>query len=418
MRILLLTPKFPLPPSDGIRVKTYNTIKELAKSNTVSLLVVAEKSDMPSQDEIKELKDYCKDISIIVKPPHPGLLRRIANDLFTRCPSYVREYRSEAVAIVLEEKLQKFDPDVVYFDTINLTSYVEVVKGRAAAVASPNDCLTLALVDEIVRSPMGIGSFPKRCWRVVQATRARSYEKSFYPRFEKVVVVSRVDEDYMRRINPLIDVETVPNGVDINFFSPQREDPEDASIVFFGDMGGGNSDYLAWFIRKALPKIKRNRPDIKLYVLGKNPKKSLVNLAEKTPGVLVEGYVDDLRPFLSKCAVAISPVFKRCGMLTKVIVAMAMGLAVVGTPEGFSAIEGAVDGEHLVYAASAAEFAEKILFLLEHKEEAKRIGENARVLVAERYCWEETGKKIEDVLRRASDKGAASRSDKPTEIGT
>jgi len=402
VRILLLTPKFPFPPDDGIRVKTYNLIKELAKSNTISIFVVAEKHDMPSRNEIEEVMNFCSDIEIVEKPPHPGLMRRIAYDLFTRYPSFIREYRSEAVTKSLEEKLQDFAPDVVVFDTINLTSYIDVVKGKAAAVASPNDCLTLALVDEILRSPLNVKTFPRRCWRIIQTMRTWHYERSIYQRFEKVVVVSRVDGEYLMKISRGIDVVTVPLGVDTDYFKPEKFNPEEASIVFFGDMGGGNSDYLVWFIRKVIPRIARKRPDIKLYVLGKNPKKSLVSLANKTPGVVVRGYVDDLRPYLSKCAVAISPVFKRCGMLTKVIVSMSMALAVVGTPEGFSAIEGAVDGDNMIVAKGADDFAEKILFLIEHKDVAKGIGENARAMIVERYSWKAIGAEYENILRRAA----------------
>ena len=73
---------------------------------------------------------------------------------------------------------------------------------------------------------------------------------------------------------------------------------------------------------------------------------------------------------------------------------MALGLPVVSTSIGLQGFD-AVNGEHLVVADDADEFANEILILLNDKHKRKRIAAAARAYVECNHAW---GSKLQPVI--------------------
>jgi glycosyltransferase involved in cell wall biosynthesis len=65
---------------------------------------------------------------------------------------------------------------------------------------------------------------------------------------------------------------------------------------------------------------------------------------------------------------------------------MAMGRAVVATPQAFEGVE-AQAGRDVLVAGSPAEFAQTVLALLADKPRAEAIGRSARECMEQRYRW-------------------------------
>ena len=72
---------------------------------------------------------------------------------------------------------------------------------------------------------------------------------------------------------------------------------------------------------------------MKLYLLGRDPSKAILELSVD-PLVHVTGYVKDVRPYLAKSTVVISPDMFGTGIKNKILEAMSMGKAVVTTTLG------------------------------------------------------------------------------------
>ena len=75
-----------------------------------------------------------------------------------------------------------------------------------------------------------------------------------------------------------------------------------------------------------------------------------------------------------------------------------MGLPVISTTLGAEGLD-VRDGEHLLIADTAKDFAEAIAKVFHNPELADRLSENGRKLVCEQYSWEVVGDRLLDIYR-------------------
>ncbi len=59
-------------------------------------------------------------------------------------------------------------------------------------------------------------------WRLLrmEVGRVRRFESTEYRRFARVTVVSEADRAALLEIDPSLEIDVIPNGVDVDFFAP------------------------------------------------------------------------------------------------------------------------------------------------------------------------------------------------------
>ena len=77
---------------------------------------------------------------------------------------------------------------------------------------------------------------------------------------------------------------------------------------------------------------------------------------------------------------------------------MAMGLPSVTTSLCNTALR-APEGRAILVADTAAEFADKIFYLLSNQSEAEKLGQEGRKFVREHYQWSGANEKLEKALK-------------------
>ena len=82
------------------------------------------------------------------------------------------------------------------------------------------------------------------------------------------------------------------------------------------------------------------------------------------PGVTVTGSVPDVRPYVTRSALMVAPLNIARGTQNKILEAMAMGVPVVTSRVAAGGVD-AADPEHLLAAATPAEYAAAILRILD-----------------------------------------------------
>jgi glycosyltransferase involved in cell wall biosynthesis len=168
-------------------------------------------------------------------------------------------------------------------------------------------------------------------------------------------------------------------------------------LIFLSSMNGRPAIiHVIEFYRKVFPSIRRDNPDVKLYLVGRDPAKEILDLSVD-PSVHVTGYVADVRPYLARSAVFIAPTMLGTGMQNKVLEAMSMGKAIVTTTAGARGIA-VKNGKHLVIADNFNEFARATASLLNDQSLRHRLGENARRLIEVQYSWEAVTKTVNELL--------------------
>jgi len=237
----------------------------------------------------------------------------------------------------------------------------------------------------------------KRIIYFVRYALNRSYEKHIYEKFDACLVVTQLDKELLESLNPLIRCVVIPNGVDKDYFSPANINEEPKSLIFVAKMSGRTTiDNIICFYNEIFPLILKKNPDVKLYLVGRDPSKEIMKLSTD-PLVSVTGYVDDIRPYLGKSTVFVAPIILGTGMKNKVLEAMSMGKAVVTTKIGVQGIA-VTNREHVVIADAPYEFAKETVSLLTDRRIRAILGANARKLVEEQYSWETVAKMANELL--------------------
>jgi glycosyltransferase involved in cell wall biosynthesis len=144
---------------------------------------------------------------------------------------------------------------------------------------------------------------------------------------------------------------------------------------------------VLWFAETIGPLIKRAIPGAHFYIVGTRPSAAVRDLHGQD-GIVVTGFVDDVRDFVSCASVCIAPLRIARGLQNKVLEAMAMGKPVVCTPDALEGID-AQPGFEILVAADERSFADAVIGMLGDPAAADRIGRAARRCVERKYSWEE-----------------------------
>src|SRR5207247_5004476 len=99
---------------------------------------------------------------------------------------------------------------------------------------------------------------------------------------------------------------------------------------------------------RIFPETLRVHPNAELRLVGRNPDPRLRNLSGSRSGITVTGAVEDMVPYLHAATVYVAPHFTGAGTRTKLLEAMAAGLAIVTTSIGIEGIEASHDREVVI----------------------------------------------------------------------
>jgi len=199
---------------------------------------------------------------------------------------------------------------------------------------------------------------------------------------------------------PDLRITVIPYGVDVAAFRPPEIETERRGLLFTGYYSDEqNRDAVLWFLRHVWPHVVARRPDTTFHVVGPDPTPAMRAMGEIDLRVRVTNRVPDVRPYLHRAAVFVCPVRMGSGMRGKILEAMAAGTPVVTTSVGAEGIP-AVPGENCFVADDPVVMANHIEWLLADEGLRRRLAENARRVVAERFSWDYTISRLEETLER------------------
>lgn len=266
--------------------------------------------------------------------------------------------------------------------------------------------------------------------------RTERYEGLLGSRFDRVLVTSAKDRLDLLQLagrwgspqengaanSPEDRFLVVPNGVDLDYFSPPEGSREARAIVISGKMSyHANVTAVIHFVNSVMPRIWSRLPDARLWIVGKDPPKEVRGLGipwargeahtaaagrARESRVLVTGTVDDIRPFLRRAALAVAPVRYAAGIQNKVLEALACGLPVVATPEAVSALEVRA-GHEILVARDPADLAASIVGLLENPQLQSRLSRAGRRMVERRHRWSAIARDLTQIYLGAMERPVA-----------
>jgi glycosyltransferase involved in cell wall biosynthesis len=296
----------------------------------------------------------------------------------------------------LRDAISTQSPDLILAFGVELLPYA--LRLGPPVVADLVDESALATLREARAQPFGLGTLRT----LKRALEMLLLERRLCVRARVCFVVAAQDARWLRTIAHGANVCELPNGVDIDYFAPVPKAERGCfDLVFSGNMEfPPNVAAVHYFAKSVFPLVLASCPESQWYIVGRNPLDSVLALREHH-NIHVTGFVTDIRPFLARAAVVVSPLISGGGIKNKILEAWAMRKAIVATPLGCAGVQ-IQDGVNLEVARNARQFAAKTVNLLQHPERARKLGEAGYRMAASHYSWADKARQLETILYEAA----------------
>ena len=388
LKILLICHDIP-SKSVGATLPIYHLIKELGNKYDIDLI-----SFDSNKYSIKELEMCLNEHHSIEIPEYLDFMNQLKytvknmlsyNNISTR--SFLNYYYHKDMSKLIHEKATE-DIDLVITD-MPMAFYaknLEIPKIVYAFDAVSNYNYNMYKKSDSVLS--------KAYW-YLNYLKIHRYEK-VYNSFDYCVLVNNKDKQLLKR-DIDIPLEVIANGVDTKFFTNKSKEDE-VKLVFLGDMSTPpNNDAVRYFVENIYPEVLKEI-SVNFYIVGRNPSNYIQKLSEN-PNITITGSVDDVRTYLTKGSIFITPMVSGTGIKNKILEAMSMELAVVSTSIGISGIK-AANNIHYLLADTPEDFKKKIIKLISDKKLREDMGSNARLFVEKNYSWKVSMQKFDDIINK------------------
>jgi glycosyltransferase involved in cell wall biosynthesis len=223
-------------------------------------------------------------------------------------------------------------------------------------------------------------------------TACRKLEETWLPRFSEVLAASYKDAaTVLEEIAPDARVRVYPNALPRQ---PAPELVEEDAIVFSGNMEyHPNASAVRFFRKEVWPLLRERWPGLAWRLLGKNP--SVVRrFTSGDDRIQVVDTVEDAVRELARSKVAVVPLLVGSGTRFKILEAWAARVPVVSTTIGAEGLP-VHDGEDVLLADTAEDFAEAVSRLLESPELRRKLARAGRLLLEKEFVWETAWKDLD-----------------------
>jgi glycosyltransferase involved in cell wall biosynthesis len=399
MNILFAVPYVP----SLVRVRPYNLIRGLtARGHNVTVATLW--TNDSEREDLNKLRECCADVQAIRLPVWRSYLNCL-RALSTGEPLQSRYSWSPDLlkrAAALKERV-----DVVHVEHLRGARYGLSLRDSQTARSIPVvwdsvDCIS-DLFEQAVRNRRDSAG---RWINQLELSRTRRYEGRAVSRFDRVLVTSPVDKESLLKLAELPagrdPVTVLPNGVDLDYFTPFEGFRQSDTVVFSGKMSyHANESAVLHLIRDVMPRVWAKRPSTRVVIAGKDPSRSLSGvLAAYGSRVTLTGSVPDLRPHLREASVAAVPLVYGAGCQNKVLEAMACGTPVIATSKAVSSLM-TEHGRSVLVADGPEAFAESLLALLSDPQRQRAIGLAGRRYVETHHRWDRIALNLETVYSEA-----------------
>ena len=381
--LLFLAHRIPYPPNKGDKIRSYHLLKELARSYRVHLgAFVDDPDDRRYQGKLEAL---CESVFLADLHPLRARVRSLSGLLHGEALS-VPYYFDRRMKAWVDDLLARSSLQRIFVFSSPMSQYVMDIQGR-----SMRRIIDFVDVDsDKWRQYAERKSWPASWVYSREGRQLLRYEKAVADRFDASVFVSADEAALFKRQAPEVSacVDFIDNGVDHEYFSPDRDYPDPYTgdrpvLVFIGAMDyWANIDAVSWFARDVFPRIREAVANVQFFIVGARPTEEVLRLAA-VPGVTVTGAVADIRPYLAHARAAVAPLRVARGIQNKVLEAMAMAVPVLATTAAMEGIE-YDNPAGLQVADDARQFSSMAVQLLQGSPHRMR---ESRRWVCQRYDW-------------------------------
>lgn len=390
MRILFVTHFFPYPPTCGGRIGYYNPIKYLSRQHEIVLVSMVGE---PNPASIEEMKKMCAGVHVF-RCPSWRQRTKLLKGMVSQPPGSAAKFFDVRFGKLIKDCVEHYKVDLVELQHLNTAAYLPYVSNVPAILREHN-------IEYKVweRHAQYAPRASERLYVRWCAGRVRAYEAQIAASFARCVTVSEADANYLNAIAPTARVDTIPSGVDTEYFMPADVPEDPCSMVMTGSFDWLPKQHnLRVLLTQIFPAIRSKLPNAKLTLVGSGMPAELRKLGDNTPGVVITGAVADVRDYVRRSALVLNYVESGGGIALKVLEAMAMRKPVLSNRLGCEGIA-VQHGRDVFLADGTPEFAETAALLLRDASTRNSIASGGYNLVHTSYSWNRLSGSFEDCYR-------------------
>lgn len=364
-KIVVVTPSPPRrdAPHGGGRL-TAETVEHLAARFDVLLLTLRAADEAPVEPRLVESCTLVEEIArerVGISAKRLWAERRRVLLTLRGRPGWAVGHAVSALRTRLDELVREHRPDIVQLEYL-------ILADLASAIRAPRP--PIVLVEHDARPAAVMGSEAR--WKTLRREAARNVQA--------IVTFSTEDARVVRQDVGATPVVVIPPGLDL---PPRAGLGEREDVLFVGGFRHPpNAEAIFRLVREIHPRVRRRRPSATLTLVGDEPPALVAG-----EGVVVEGRVDDVRPYVERAAVVVAPLQEGGGIRIKVLDALASGKAVVASSCALQGID-VRSGEHVLVAENDDETVAAIATLLDDRDMRRRLGAAARAWAEANLSWD------------------------------
>jgi glycosyltransferase involved in cell wall biosynthesis len=389
---ILWVQKYLLFPTDaGAKKRSLNILTHLAKWHDVTYLC----NFLPGEEsQFAAMRSIGLKLEAIAwsKLPRgsPRFYAQLLKNLFCVQPFALATNLSPHLRRRAKELIDHKGYDLLICDTVVMAPHVLDSAGVRRVLFQHN------VEAQILERHAKTGGFLKRQYMRLQWRKMERYERMVGDWFGAFIAVSELDRQRFASEYGWKNTFSIDTAVDTDYFQPVSATEVTGRILFLGSLDWmPNQEGVRFFVDQVWPAIRKACPQAEFHIVGRNPPDFVHRLSQRA-GVRVVGTVPDVRPYLAEASVVVVPLLVGGGTRIKVFEAMAMEKAVVSTSIGAEGLD-VTPGEQITIADDPHEFSRAVIRLLEHPEERRRIAQQGRKVVGEKFSAERVARQFHDI---------------------
>ncbi|SHH26822.1 glycosyltransferase [Thermosipho atlanticus] len=385
-KVLIFSTRLPYPPTAGFRKRILKFSEFLSNMGLQVDLSFIHSDSLDNQliKKVKKLYDNIFPFYLTNFQKISGMSKAV----FKNEPLQSHLYYSGRIAQKLSEIISKNHYNLILWNHIRAHEYRKhIFNDFSVHLIDYHDSLAY----HYLIGNNKIGNFLWKSIYKMEGKRLLEYEKNILNDYKMAFITSVIDKYFIEPDDNKIKI--IPMGVSRALLGMENDESDENIITFIGKMDYlPNVDAVVYFTKEILPEIDY---DVKLYIIGTNPNKAVLNLQKKYSNVFVTGYIENPYKLMARSKIVIAPIRIGAGIQNKILEGMALGKPVVTFKERIKAFENIKNFQDVFAVNSSEEFVEAINSLLKNKTLRLEIGKNARNYIKENYTW----KKIENKFR-------------------
>lgn len=375
MKILLVSSYLPYPLYSGGHVRLFNIIRELSKTHEITL--VCEKRDYQTEEDIQEVKKYCKEVVTIPRKKQWSL-QNILKSGYSALPFLMIGHTSGEMKKKIQHILSAEKFDLIHVETFYV--YQNIPDTELPIVLVEHNVEYLVYKRYVQNAP-----FFLRPFLLVDVIKLKTWEEKYWKEAAKLIAVSKEEKEVMKS-----DAVVVPNGVNVDEFTvtPSKFETNEKRVLFIGDFRWiQNKDAVNFLLKSVWPRIEEKNNTLKLWIVGRHIPSEIRNSTNSKNVLFDENAPKKTSEIYAQSFILLAPIRVGGGTSFKILEAMASGVPVVTTRLGIEGIK-AKTGEEVLIGETAEELVKNTLLLCKDEKIYEGIRKNARKLIEHTYNWE------------------------------